>query len=445
MDLLSKWNPWMREETAPPAHDPANSIPEMIREFTGHYMSLWWSRERTPPSFNTTFATQKQAENEKNLEKLADGLIDELKKAPRLAEERRAWIAQLRTRLEPRLKPQLASFVRDALNLQQRHLDFIESSGMANALLEFASKARRFDPVISAEDIYQAGRNVMTANFIQVLLGLPVEVTPSVFAYSMLYPYTDNYLDDPAVSRTTKLAFNHRFQRRLMGEAVHPANPAETTICKLVEMIEGEWERSRYPEVYQSLLAIHAAQARSLGLVVPGASPFELDVLGVSFEKGGASVLADGYLVAGWLTADQARFIFGYGAFTQLIDDLEDIEPDLKASRISIFSQTANHWPLDALTNRLIHFGRAINRDLSIFPAPGAAVLEDLFDRSIDPILIDTIARSGKFFNNEYLRELERHMPFRFAHLRKLRKKLSIQKVSLGSLIELALSSNDVP
>ena len=35
------------------------------------------------------------------------------------------------------------------------------------------------------------------------LLGLPVEVTPAVFAYSMLYPYTDNYLDDPAIPRTT--------------------------------------------------------------------------------------------------------------------------------------------------------------------------------------------------------------------------------------------------
>jgi len=36
------------------------------------------------------------------------------------------------------------------------------------------------------------------------------------------------------------------------------------------------------------------AQARSLKLVAPEASPFELDVVGISCEKGGTSVLADG-------------------------------------------------------------------------------------------------------------------------------------------------------
>ena len=107
--------------------------------------------------------------------------------------------------------------------------------------------------------------------------------------------------------RTTKLAFNHRFQRRLQGEDVRPANAYEATISQLVGMIESQWDRARYPQVYESLLAIHAAQARSLGLVAPGASPYELDVLGISFEKGGTSVLADGYLVAGWLTPEQAR------------------------------------------------------------------------------------------------------------------------------------------
>ena len=171
------------------------------------------------------------------------GCLFELKQAPQQAEARRAWAEQLR----PRLKPQLKSFAQDALDIQQRHLDFIKSSGMAEASLEFARMARRFDPAISAEDIYQAGRNVMTANFIQVLLGLPVEVTPSVFAYSMLYPYTDNYLDDPAISRTTKLAFNHRLQRRLMGEEVRPANPSEATISELIGMIEGQWDRDALP------------------------------------------------------------------------------------------------------------------------------------------------------------------------------------------------------
>lgn len=435
MDLLSKWSQRMREDNFLTARSQGNSVPDHIRDFNGAYLNLWWSCERSLPNFNVAFNAQEQTGREKQLDKLADGLIFELKQMPSQPEARRAWGEQIRPRLEPGLK----TFARDALNLQQHHLDFIESCGMVAASLEFARMARRFDPKISAEDIYQAGRNVMTANFIQVLLGLPVEVTPSIFAYSMLYPYTDNYLDDPAVSPTTKLAFNHRFQRRLMGEAVRPINPAEATINDLVGMVENQWERSRYPEVYQSLLAIHAAQARSLELVAPGASPFDLDVLGISFEKGGASVLADGYLVAGWLTDAQANFLYGYGAFTQLMDDLEDIDSDRKEGRMSIFSQTATRWPLDALTNRLFHFARAVYHDLSAFPTPGAAALEDLIAHSLDPVLIDTIARAGKYYSKDYLRDLEKHMPFRFATVRKLREKLVRQKVGLGSLVEMML------
>ena len=118
------------------------------------------------------------------------------------------------------------------------------------------------------------------------------------------------------------------------------------------------------------------------------------------------------------------------------MDDLEDIEPDLKEGSMSIFSQTANHWPLDALTNRLFHFGRAIFHDLSAFPTPGAAALEDLIAHTIDPVLIDTVGRAGKYYSKEYLRDLERHMPFRFAQTRRQREKLSRQKVNLGSLID---------
>ncbi len=432
MDLLAKWSQRMREDTFPVAHYQGVSVPEMIRDFTAQHLSLWWSCERSFPVFNASFSAQEQAAREKKLEKLADGLVYELKRMPRAPEERQRWAEQLR----PRLQPALVDFARDALNLEQRHLDFIESTGMVEANQEFARMARRFDPNISAEDIFQAGRNVMTANFMQVILGLPVEVTPSVFAYSMLYPYTDNYLDDPAVSPTTKIAFNHRFQNRLMGETIRPANANEAIISNLVGMIELQWERSRYPQVYDSLLAIHAAQARSMSLVAPGVSPFELNVLGISFEKGGASVMADGYLVAGLLTPAQANFMYGYGAFTQLMDDLEDLRQDLREGRATIFTQTAGHWPLDGLTNQIFHFGRAIFHDLDDFPAPATAPLQDLITRGIDPVLIDTIGRAGKYYSTDYLRELERHMPYRFANLRRLREKLERQKIGIGSLIQ---------
>lgn len=431
MDLLAKWNQKTKEEFSLAARSQDLPLAELVKLLLEEHLALWWSSKRTLPQFRATYLPKDQVASEKQLEKMADGLAHELKHMPQSPEERQAW--------QERLRPGLVDFARGALNLEQHHLDFIESTGMLEANLSFARMARQFDPKISAADIYQAGRNIMTANFLQLLLGLPVVVTPSVFAYSMLYPYTDNYLDDPAISSTTKLAFNHRFRLRLSGEAVRPANEHEAAINQLIEMIESQWDRARYPKVYESLLAIHAAQARSLGLVAPGASPFELDVLGISFEKGGTSVLADGYLVAGWLSAEQARFCFGYGSFTQLMDDLEDIRDDIHEGRASVFSQTARHWPLDAVTNQLFYFGRAIFKDLGPFQSPAVEPLTDLVTRGIDPVLIDTIGRAGSFYSKDYQREMERHLPFRFARLRQVREKLARQKIDEGKLIEAML------
>lgn len=426
MDLFTKWNQRITSQSAYSGQE--GSVEHQVRQMLAQHIDLWWSCDGAVPVFPFTFLPKQQADNEKRLEQWINGLITELKRIPQDPQGRQAW--------QERLQPALEEFAAVAMNLETRHLDFIKSTRMIEASQEFARMARQFDPQISAEDIYQAGRNIMTANFIQVLLGLPVEITPSVFAYSMLYPYTDNYLDDPAISRTTKLAFNNRFQRRLRGEEVHPANSHEATINRLVEMIETQWDRARYAQVYESLLAIHEAQVRSMALAAPGASPYELDVLGISFEKGGTSVLADGYLVAGYLTPAQASFLFEYGCYTQLMDDLEDIEQDMREGCQTVFSQTAGRWPMDKVTNRMIHFGRAIFDDLGPFPAQAAQSMQELINRSIDSVLIDIAGRAERYFSKEYRSELERHVSFRFACTRRQREKLERQKINLGKLVE---------
>jgi hypothetical protein len=400
----------------------------MVSDFLQEYTRLWWSCDRSFPSFRSVATLKDQAENEKKMEKLVNGLVYELKNTPRSAEERLAW--------QERLRPGFREFAGVVLHLQPSQLDFIESSGMLDANIEFSRMARKFDPGITGDDIYQAGRNVMTVNFFQLLLGLPVVVTPSIFAYSMLYPYTDNYLDDPTISKATKQSFNKRFLDRLQGKTAQLENSQEKTIDNLIQMIEGQWDRSQYPQVYESLLAIHAAQGSSLSLTLPGASPFELDVLGISFEKGGTSVLADGYLAAGSLTPEQAKVLYGYGTFTQLIDDLEDVEMDFRDGRMTVFSQTATHWPLDGLTNRLFSFGREILGDLTAFHSPAVPALAELISHSIDPILIDTVGKAGKYFSKGYLHKIEQHFSFRFGFLRQQREKLSRQKIDFSKLID---------
>ena len=63
-------------------------------------------------------------------------------------------------------------------------------------------------------------RNVWIMNGVQLMADVPVKITPSVFAYSMIYPYSDNFLDDPNVTEEEKQAFSKRFNQRLHGYGI---------------------------------------------------------------------------------------------------------------------------------------------------------------------------------------------------------------------------------
>jgi hypothetical protein len=234
-----------------------------------------------------------------------------------------------------RIRLAFRNVARLALGADEHALDTLLGNGFLEATAAFARMARRFDPAITSDAIYQAARNVWTANFLQLLLGMSVHVTPAIFAYSMLYPYSDNYLDDPAISNATKLDFNERFRRRLAGAPIARRDRREQIIFDLVGMIECEFDRAHYPQVFASLLAIHRAQSKSLQQLCGNQAPHHIDVMAISFEKGGTSVLADGYLVAGALTAAQRDWIFGFGVLTQLLDDLEDLPHNLADNSIS--------------------------------------------------------------------------------------------------------------
>lgn len=293
------------------------AVSDMLQQFT----RIWWECSTDLPDLGRTYSLREQLQKEKDLDHQLDSLFTELRTPPQSQEGR--------LQAQKRIMTTVEAFARAALGLEEHHIQAIKDYGFIEVLAEFARSARAFDPSISDEDLFQAGRNVWSMNFMQLMLGQPIRLTPSIFAYSLLYPYTDNYLDDPTVSDLAKHSFNDRFRRRLDGDDIQPLNPQEERICRLIEMIEEEFDRHTYPQVYESLLAIFYGQAHSLSLIKPGASPFEMDVLGICFEKGGTSVLADGYLVIGDLTPDQQAFMFHYGTLTQLMDDLEDTRRDL--------------------------------------------------------------------------------------------------------------------
>lgn len=409
-----------------------DTVTSRIPSLKNHFQNIWWNCSSDIPSFINSYTRTEQFIYENKLDKYVDQLfrqIDFQKKAPEYQETIEA------------VRQVAAEFLQESFHIPPHLFAFIDSCGIYDSIKTFFILSRKFDPDISIEDIYQAGRNVITANLIQMLLGLPVRVSPSIFAYSMLYPYTDNYLDDPSISSATKYAFNMKFLKRLQGEMVESSNPNEKTISTLVGMIESEWDRMQYPKVYESLLSIYQAQVNSLSLVSKEISPFEKDILGISFEKGGTSVLTDGYLIAGDLTLDQEEALFGFGAFTQLMDDLEDVHTDLIENRASIFSTTSHFCKLDRLFNRFYDFGHIVIQNLNAFPGKDVQLLSELMTTCIDPMLLTSIGQAISYFDKNNLGTYEIHMPFHFSFLEKQRQKVIKNKKNIERFLELGLIS----
>ena len=326
---------------------------------------------------------------------------------------------------------EIKPFVRQSLGLEESHLEMILRRQFIDVASRFAAEAHRYDPTLTDADIYQASRNVMSMNFMQLLLGLPVELTPAVFAYSLLYPYSDNILDNPSILPEDKKTFGVWFLSVLQDEDPAPRNERERRIREMISLVERQYPRKKFPKVYESMLAIHSAQSRSQELLRASFSPYEADVLGLSFEKGGASVLGDGYLVAGELSDWQRRFMFGYGCFTQLMDDVEDIRSDSEAGIATVFSQSAGNWKLDGVTNRLFHFGEGVFSQMERFPGEDAAMLRSLVWTCIQPALIGSLIRSHRYYTHGYLQALQKHFPFHFRTLERQEKKLRRNRFSL--------------
>ena len=399
------------------------------------FLEIWQHADPNGGPAGRLYTRRDQAQNESRLSALVDTATSEVKRAR--SDRTRARAAQAR------ILGAFRDFACPALGWDRSLLDGPEADEFAGALRVFPVLARRFDAALTTPEIYQAARNAITFHCLQRLLGLPVRPTPSSLAYSLLYPYTDNYLDDTGPDVEAKKSFGERLARRLRGERVVPATTHERRVFQLVEMIEGEYERGEHPEVFHSLLAIHAAQQRSLALLHSAARLSPQDILEITVEKGGTSVLADGYLAGGSLTALQAECVYGLGVFLQLRDDLEDLVQDQARHQRTVFSSVPDRHVLDEPTARTFAVGAAVVDRLDGFPSAVARHVRDVIRQSLCQTITDAAASYATRYSPGYQQLLETHSPVRLAFLLKQRQRLSRANGSLTSALEIWLDRPD--
>ncbi|HEX3662851.1 MAG TPA: class 1 isoprenoid biosynthesis enzyme [Acidobacteriaceae bacterium] len=295
-------------------------------------------------------------------ERAYDRALDAVEKEAKRVRRRARFGARAREGAQERITAAFARFSAEALGLGEDAIGLLTNDFLPVGT-QLARWARAFDPGLPMDGIVQACRNAWTACGVQPLLGERIRLTPGILGYSLLYPYSDNHLDRVDLPAEEKLAASRRFRERLRGEGLPPADLWERAVWELVGLIEEQYPRDRYPQVFDCLLAIHRAQEESLRQLRDGCSGVEL--LRLSCTKGGTSVLADACLAQPELTEAESRFGFAWGVLLQLGDDLQDIEDDLGRGSATLFSTAARRGEcLDGLVIQLLQFAERVGAQM---------------------------------------------------------------------------------
>jgi len=391
-----------------------------VKDYIDHFMEIWEQSPNNFPDFPKVYSEKEKKERETNYSHFQ-------KKIKEMQNRKKAQ--QLRSNPGASFFPMFKAFLETVFDFKKDHLGLILSDEFKDVSKDFFYKARAFGPELKPENIYQGMRNVWIMNGLQLMANVPVKITPSVFAYSMIYPYSDNYLDDPDITNQEKELFSERFNSRLHGIPEVPQNFTEEQLFKLVDMFEEEFPRNIFPEVYESLYAIQTGQTQSLKLINQNGLS-DQDIQNICFEKGGASVLADGYLVAGKLTRQQQQALFGYGVYLQLLDDIQDIKEDSLAFTRTMFSCLPDK-NLGEFVNRTIHFGRKTLEEMRCFSGVKNDDFLELMNRSIETMIIESVGLMNTSYENDYLLELEKYSPLHFSFVREKRAQSKSQRFAL--------------
>ena len=384
---------------------------EFQRRFEGYCAKheRLWKHASVDPDWGPAISLSEKLEREEQATQWAEKFETLARRYPSSTEGREAW------------KQELLSVAREVaftcLGFSQSSVELMFTGSAMEATELFLKQAKAFDSELTHEDLFQAIRNLWVFHALQILLGKSPGLSSAAFAYSMLYPCTDNCLDDPALSGAAKRQFCTWLERRLRGERLsHPSAHAEQ-VDRLIVLIEDCYPREGHPQLHLSLRAIHHAQIRSLAQqdALHPMRPEEL--LRVTLAKGGSSVLVDGYLVNGTLSVIEAEFAFGYGVLLQVLDDLQDLLADTANGHTTLVTRAAAAGELETLMKRLWAFARHVLAADPVSDTPQSSSLKSLIEANCRLALLHAVAANREHLGPSFLRQVEAASPFRLEYL----------------------------
>jgi hypothetical protein len=403
-----------------------------VDRYAGKCASLWESAH-AETAWGTPVPLQEKLRREAEAERWRNFFEKLLRNYPESKPKQHAWKEEL-LRAARAAATACLGFAPDGVQL-------LFTRPALEASHEFIRQARSFDSSLTDEDLQQAIRNLWVIHALQLVLGEPLGLSPAGFAYSMLYPCTDNWLDNPRLSAAAKWRLGEWLASRLAGQLAAPPDKHASQIDYLIGLIESCFDRDQHPGVYFSLRAIHQAQLMSLRQQDPADRLDDHSLLRITIAKGGTSVLVDGYLVRGFLTEAEAEFAFGYGVLLQLMDDLQDLRSDAANRHATLVTRAAAAGSLEDMIARLWSFTDSVLSHFGSCAGPGFLPLKSLIQDNCRLMLLHAAARNAERLAPSFLECLEAVAPFRLAYLASREESLGSQYKRVVS----ALGRHHVP
>ena len=156
------------------------------------YKSLerWKQIPAEPMSFSKQL---NQKENDKKFIRLKRTFLKWIEKTEKSPEIKTDENRQL-------VKEKVIDFFNETLNVDEWACRLLDNENYQEVTGNFSKRAKELIKDISFDEIFQALRNIWVIIALQIYMDADVELTNAMFAYSMLYPLTDNYLDNPDIA-----------------------------------------------------------------------------------------------------------------------------------------------------------------------------------------------------------------------------------------------------
>lgn len=296
-------------------------------------------------------------------------------------------------------------------------------------LLTFIRNGRSFAPELKFEELLQGIRNYLVYGVFRELCGMEQCCKPSIFGYSMLYPFTDNYIDDETLNLAEKDAYNQFIQNCIYGiDLGSVPEHYKKTYDLLSNILEEAKDNSR--DDLKTLL-FHMLKAQSESLKQQLTTPFlsEKERFDISMYKGGISVLIDRFLVDKEPSKDEIKFFLGYGLILQLADDLQDILTDKALGYQTLFTICETKKETETRINQLFSYTKLLfDTAPKEFMDDGKLPFNQFLCKSCYLLYISSLLGVKTAVSEEYLMKFEKYMPVHLTYWEHLKAQISNQK-----------------